>query len=141
VRLTLSTRQTHNLDRYQGYRTWSALTLSPQVRFYPAPRWKLTSSAYILWRRYSADGYQEGPTHLPLDGGDSRRAVRVLRGEVELEHKLRRSPLRLFACGFVQSMSNNFPDYEPGLNPINGVMVIDFDAQVSELRLGGRVAF
>ncbi len=141
TRLTLDLDIDHNRDAFDGYQTWTQLGLSPALRLKPAPRWRIDLGASARWRRYTPDGYQAGPTHAPLDDGDSVRAAATLRFEAELAHTLKATPVTFFVNGQRLDIDTNFPDYTPTLNPPGTALDVDQDTLNIQVMAGARAEF
>ncbi|MFO0748501.1 MAG: hypothetical protein U1F43_22975 [Myxococcota bacterium] len=141
TRVSLHLRWVHNDDRFRGYYTWDAWGGALGLRVRPAPDVKVELDYDLEVRRYTHDGYQPGPTHAPLDGGDAvRRRVSHELG-LALSWSLDDGRFEPFVDLRWSRLDDSMPDYVPWLNPPGEPYAVDFDEPPSwTVRAGVRLS-
>ncbi len=135
TRFILTGGYTRTEDLWDGYYTSDGVDVGIGLRVRPIHRLVISGSLGLDWRWYGEDGYREGGRHPPLNYGVTRRATRRTISS-RIAYSFWRRHLTAFAEAKWRARETNFPDYEPGVYPVNRAYAIDWDTSTRQIRVG-----
>jgi len=125
-KITLRAGYERNQDLFAGYYTWNQAEWSVSIQANPWDWLSIVVRYEGRYRRYTQDGYQEGPDHPPLSEGVGVRMSQAHAVTGRLAFSIFRSRLQVFMEAAWRKNWTNFPDYEPYVFPASYAYSIDW---------------